>query len=156
MNFSVCVINWNWLEVLQPTIDNLRKERETVDLEIIVLDNGSVDGSAEWLKNQSDIIIICNENNLGSAIGRNQMIDIAKGDYILMLDSDILYINGSLEYFKNRFNDLDDNAKCIGFNPNHFTNKLAECDYNERGYYSDMTIWTKTKCLFRSINLPFF
>jgi len=27
-------------------------------------------------------------------------------------------------------------------------NKLAECDYNERGYYADMTIWTKTKCLF--------
>lgn len=27
-------------------------------------------------------------------------------------------------------------------------NKLSECDYNEKGYYSDMTIWTKTKCLF--------
>jgi putative phage-type endonuclease len=27
-------------------------------------------------------------------------------------------------------------------------NKLSECDYNERGYYSDITIWTKTKCLF--------
>ncbi len=26
--------------------------------------------------------------------------------------------------------------------------KLLECDYNEKGYYSDMTIWTKTKCLF--------
>jgi putative phage-type endonuclease len=27
-------------------------------------------------------------------------------------------------------------------------NKLSECDYNEKGYYADMTIWTKTKCLF--------
>ena len=28
--------------------------------------------------------------------------------------------------------------------------KLSECDYNEKGYYADMTIWTKTKCLYPS------
>jgi len=124
MKFSVCVINWNWLEILKPTIDNLRKERETVDLEIIVVDNASEDGSQEWLKEQSDIITMLNTENLGSAIGRNQMIRIAKGDYILMLDSDIIYINGSLEYLCNRFNELDENVKCVGFNPNYFTNVL--------------------------------
>lgn len=122
MMFSVCIINMNWLEVLKPCIENLRKERENVDLEIIVLDNNSEDGSQEWLKEQNDLIIILNNENLGSAIGRNQMIKIAKGDYILMLDSDIIYINGSLEYLANRFNELDNNAMCIGFNPNHFTN----------------------------------
>ena len=124
MRYSVCIINWNYIEILKPTIDNLRKERETVDLEIIVLDNGSKDGSPEWLKDQTDIIAILNPENVGSAIGRNQMIKIAKGDYILMLDSDILYINGSLDYLESRFKDVSPNAKCIGFNPNTFTNDL--------------------------------
>jgi len=124
MTFSVCIINWNWLEILKPTIDNLREERKTVDLEIIILDNGSVDGSQEWLKDQNDLISILNSENVGSAIGRNQMIRVAKGDFILMMDSDILYINGSLNYFKNRFDDLNFNAKCIGFNPKYFTNDL--------------------------------
>jgi glycosyltransferase involved in cell wall biosynthesis len=126
MKFSVCVINWNYLEVLQPCIQNLRRERETVDLEIIVVDNGSVDGSAEWLAQQDDLITILNKENLGSSVGRNQMIKIAQGDYILMIDSDIIYINGSLEYFASRFSELDNNAKCIGFNPNHFTNVLKD------------------------------
>lgn len=126
MIFSVCVINWNWLEILKPTIENLRIERNNVDLEIIVVDNGSIDGSGDWLRQQTDLITILNDENLGSSIARNQMIKIAKGDYILMLDSDILYIIGSLEYFKNSFSKLDDNAKCIGFNPNLFTNKLSD------------------------------
>jgi len=124
MKYSICIINWNWLEILKLTIDKLRLERNTVDFEVIVLDNGSNDGSADWLREQSDIITILNTENLGSAIGRNQMIKIAKGDYILMLDSDILYLNGSLEYFASRFNELDSNAKCVGFNPNYFTNNL--------------------------------
>jgi len=124
MKFSVCIINWNWLEILKPTIDRLRKERESVDLEIIVLDNASEDGSAKWLKEQTDVTSICNTENLGSAVGRNQMIKIAQGDYILMLDSDILYINGSLEYLCSRFNNISDSAKCVGFNPILFTNNL--------------------------------
>lgn len=121
MKYSVCIINWNWLEILKLSIENLRKES---DLEIIVLDNGSEDGSKEWLQWQSDIISICLDKNMGSCIGRNKMIDIAKGDYILLLDSDILYINGSLEYLRKRFNDCNNNTMCIGWNPFNFTNDL--------------------------------
>lgn len=122
MKYSVCIINWNWLEILKLSIENLRKEN---DLEIIVLDNGSEDESKEWLEKQNDIISICLDKNMGSCIGRNKMIDIAKGEYILLLDSDILYINGSLDYLCKRFNDCDTNTMCIGWNPFCFTNDLS-------------------------------
>jgi len=125
MKYSVCILHWNWLEVLQPTIENLRKERETVDLEIIVLDNGSEDGSREWLFQQiKDITIIFNNKNVGAAVGRNQMLNIAKGEYILMLDSDILYANGSIEYLAKRFENQSNNVMCIGFNPQVFHNNM--------------------------------
>jgi glycosyltransferase involved in cell wall biosynthesis len=126
MKYSVCIINWNWLEILKLSIEKLREESKTVDLEIIVLDNGSEDGTCDWLKQQTDIISICNETNVGSAIGRNQLIRQSKGDYVLMLDSDILYINGSLEYLYNRIIKLNDKVKCVGFNPNYFTNDLVK------------------------------
>jgi glycosyltransferase involved in cell wall biosynthesis len=124
MKYSVCIINWNWLEVLKPSIQKLKEEKKMVDLEIIVLDNGSIDGSSEWLKQQTDITSICLSDNMGSCIGRNKMLDVAQGDYILLLDSDILYVNGSLEYLKGKFDDCDDATMCVGWNPFYFTNEL--------------------------------
>jgi glycosyltransferase involved in cell wall biosynthesis len=129
MKYSVCIINWNWLEVLKMSVEKLIQERETVDMDFIVLDNGSTDGSKEWLLKQTGFERIFNEENKGAAIGRNQLIYNAIGDerkpeYILMMDSDILYIPGSLDYLASRFNDVPDNAKCIGFNPLVFTNEL--------------------------------
>jgi glycosyltransferase involved in cell wall biosynthesis len=121
MKYSVCIINWNWLEILQLSIDNLRQEK---DVEIIVVDNGSIDGSSTWLAQQKDITSILLPQNMGSCIGRNKMLDVAKGEYILLLDSDILYIKSSLEYLRSRFNDCSSDVMCIGWNPFYFTNDL--------------------------------
>lgn len=62
------------------------------DLEIIVVDNGSEDGSLEFLeeisKSKQEINIIKNESNLGPSTARNQGIKRAKGKYIAFLDND--------------------------------------------------------------------
>ena len=79
------------------TIDNLSNNKEQLRVlsqdslvdEIIVVNNGSIDGSREWLSTQKDITLI-NRRNEGAGKGRNAGLDVAgEFDYILMLDGGI-------------------------------------------------------------------
>ena len=58
--------------------------------EILVFDNGSTDGTVEWLEHQSGIRLVANGVNAGYAHGKNALIDMARGEYVLLLDDDIL------------------------------------------------------------------
>jgi len=57
------------------------------------------------------------------------MIKQTHGDYILLLDSDILYEPKSFDYLIERFNDFPKDVKCIGFDPWNYTNmrEMAQC-----------------------------
>ncbi|SVD16287.1 uncharacterized protein METZ01_LOCUS369141, partial [marine metagenome] len=58
--------------------------------EVIVVDNGSVDGSREMIeKKYPEIRLIKNQSNMGFAIACNQGIKASKGDYISLLNNDI-------------------------------------------------------------------
>ncbi|MGC9328186.1 MAG: glycosyltransferase family 2 protein [Candidatus Hinthialibacter sp.] len=84
---SAVLISWNRRELLQKAVDSLRRQNYP-NLEIIVVDNGSTDGSVEWMRSKSDIRRIENVCNRGASAARNQGTRIAKGDYILYMDSD--------------------------------------------------------------------
>ena len=69
------------------------------------------------------------------------------------------FIQCNIERYENRHSWLEDTHPECDFKSRKYKNlrgiiieiipnKLYECDYNEKGYYADMTIWTKTKCLF--------
>jgi len=61
------------------------------DLEVIVVDNGSSDGSVNFIKEKYPrVVLIENTKNLGSCKARNQGIEIAQGEWILTLDCDIV------------------------------------------------------------------
>lgn len=67
--------------------------------EIIVVNDGTPDRSMEVvadLLEQHDNIIVINQENQGVSVARNTALDIAKGEYVLMLDSDDLLVDGSL------------------------------------------------------------
>lgn len=66
------------------------------DTEIIVVDNGSEDGSVEMVE-KFKVELIKNKNNFGFAKANNQGIRIAKGEYILLLNSDTEVKPGCLE-----------------------------------------------------------
>jgi len=66
--------------------------------EIIVVDNGSTDGSVELLegdlqqdakKHGIDLVLIPNDSNVGACTARNQALDVAAGEYIAFMDNDI-------------------------------------------------------------------
>ncbi|MDW8352289.1 MAG: glycosyltransferase family 2 protein [Anaerolineae bacterium] len=58
------------------------------DFEIIVVDNGSSDGSAAWLEAQSDVRVIRNERNLGFAAACNQGIRAGRAPFVALLNDD--------------------------------------------------------------------
>lgn len=82
IELSVVIVSYNTRELLRQCLRSLGKKP---NWEIIVVDNGSADGSREEAKKYKAIF---NAQNLGFAKANNQGIKIAKGKYILLLNSD--------------------------------------------------------------------
>ena len=85
---SVIVLNWNGKKFLQECFESL-KNQIYPNLELIMVDNNSSDGSVDFVKNNfSDIIVIKNNENFGFAKGNNIGIKTARGDYVFVLNND--------------------------------------------------------------------
>lgn len=86
---SIIIPVFNDLHAIQLTIEALNNQTaQRTDYEVIIVDNGSQDGSAEWLQQQKNIIFISETTYLGSPYScRNRGIEVAKGDFIVLLDS---------------------------------------------------------------------
>ncbi|MEM9800499.1 MAG: glycosyltransferase [Planctomycetota bacterium] len=95
---SVVVVSCDALENTQRCIEHLRAARdERYPQEIIVVDNGSTDGSVEWLAEQDDVELVRNDANFGAPRARNQGIGRATGDWIAFLDNDVFVPVGWLD-----------------------------------------------------------
>ena len=90
MKLSIITLTFNKLEYTKKYIKSLYKY--TSDFELILVDNGSTDGTVEFIKSlpYDNIKTIFNSENLGFSKGNNQGIDIAEGEYIGFLNNDIL------------------------------------------------------------------
>jgi len=86
---SVMMLSYNGLEYLKKTIPPILK-LDYPNYEFIIVDNGSTDGSVEFIKKFKKIKLIENGKNLGYSKGKNKGIKETKGEYILSLDNDIL------------------------------------------------------------------
>ena len=90
---SIVILTFNQLEKTRDCLDSIR--RHTPELhEIIVVDNGSTDGTLPWLKEacacNDSYILIENRENRGFAAGCNQGIEAARGEYVLLLNNDVV------------------------------------------------------------------
>jgi GT2 family glycosyltransferase len=89
MQLSIVVITWNGIDYLKQTVPHLVKQANK-NTEIIYLINGSTDGTFEYLSKFQQIKIITLDENQGTSVGRNTAIENSTGEYILMLDDDML------------------------------------------------------------------
>ena len=64
--------------------------------EILVVDNGSTDGTAAWLAREKDIKLLQNPANLGAAVAWNQAAAVAQGEELLFLHNDVVLPHGTL------------------------------------------------------------
>jgi O-antigen biosynthesis protein len=87
---SIIILTYNKLQYTKECIASIREYTVQGTYEIIVVDNASNDSTVEWLKQQNDIISIFNNDNLGFPKGCNQGIDVATGEYILLLNNDVI------------------------------------------------------------------
>src|SRR6185437_8161546 len=92
---SILIVNWNTRERVMQCLASLPTD-ESVRTEVIVVDNGSVDGSAEALRQQPGITLICNERNVGYAAAVNQAYRQSSGEFVLLLNSDVELPPGAL------------------------------------------------------------
>ncbi len=89
MDLSIIILNYNTKQLLDNCLASIKKSKTSFQLETIVADNGSTDGSLEMLMQKyPDLILVDNGSNLGFAKGNNQAIKIARGRFILLLNSD--------------------------------------------------------------------
>jgi GT2 family glycosyltransferase len=84
---SVVVVNWNRRELLRACLSSLGQQ-QNVDFEIIVVDNGSSDGSAELAEREFGARVIRNRENRGFCAANNQGIAAARGEWIALLNND--------------------------------------------------------------------
>lgn len=89
---SVVVLTYNNIALTQACLRSLELHSDYPALEIIVVDNASVDGTREFLAQWRDAApgrkLILNEENRGFAAGNNQGLEIATGDVLVMLNND--------------------------------------------------------------------
>lgn len=87
---SIIIINWNEKEYLNKCIASLFKQTYK-NIEIIVVDNASEDGSLQYIRKKfSKIKFIINKTNLGYATANNIGYKASKGKYILFLNNDTI------------------------------------------------------------------
>jgi GT2 family glycosyltransferase len=90
IDVSIIIVNWNTKDLLLNCIESLYRETKNVTMEIIVVDNGSSDGSTEAVETSyPQVTVIGNNENLGFARANNVGISNSKGRYVCLVNSDI-------------------------------------------------------------------
>ncbi len=110
VDVTAIIVNYNTRELLRPCIDALRAGANGLALQIVIIDNGSRDGSAEALRDGfADCHVILNASNVGFGRANNQALALARGRYLLLLNTDAFVDVGSVVQTVQY---LDQHARC--------------------------------------------
>lgn len=89
LDISVIIVNYNVEYFLEQCLNSTFKALEKVNGEVYVVDNNSIDGSVEMVKEKfPESILIDNKENLGFSKANNQAMRLAKGEFVLLLNPD--------------------------------------------------------------------
>lgn len=88
---SVIIVNYNVKFFIDQCLDSVKKAMKNIELEVIIVDNNSIDGSLEMIQDKySEFQLIANKDNVGFSKANNQGIKISKGEYVLLLNPDTI------------------------------------------------------------------
>ena len=115
MKFSVITPNFNGALFLEQTLQSVLEQRQDVDVEYIVIDGGSTDGSIETLKSYGGEIDHCIiESDSGPANAINKGLQLATGDIVSWLNADDIYYPQTLVRIEEIMKDNANASMCFG------------------------------------------
>lgn len=89
LRLSVIIVNWNTRELLRACLNSLRACIDDPNSEVIVVDNASADGSPQMVQQDfPHVVLLAMKENLGFSRGNNAAMRVARGRYIVLLNSD--------------------------------------------------------------------
>lgn len=101
-DLSIVIVSWNVCELLHRCLASLASGRETLAVEVIVVDSGSADGSAEMVRRDfPGVQLIARPDNVGFPRGNNIAIQQSTGRYILLLNPDTEVVGAALSTMVN-------------------------------------------------------
>src|SRR4051794_5139151 len=98
MRFSVIIPTYNRLQLLKEALDSVWRQTFT-DYEVIVVDDGSTDGTRDYLESLGDKLRFFVQPRRGPGAARNLAAQHANGEYLAFLDSDDLWFPWTLATF---------------------------------------------------------
>lgn len=118
---SIIILTFNSKEFIKSCLDSVFAQGYR-DFEVIVIDNGSRDDSASFIKdNYPQVILIENKENLGTCKARNQAIKITRGKWILTLDCDVIL---EKDFLKKIISFVEESPESVGI----FQPKILKAD----------------------------
>lgn len=100
MDISVIIVNFNTKDLLINCINSIKSNTSGIDYEIIIVDNGSTDGSQDVISNlYPEVRLIETRTNLGFGRANNVGMQNALGKYFFLLNSDTIIENNALKIF---------------------------------------------------------
>ena len=102
MNISVVIPTYNRKLILKKclfALENQRLNKKISSYEVIVIDDGSTDGTKDWLiqnKEKLPHVVFYEQNHGGPALGRNLGVIKSKNEVIIFIDSDLIVVNDFL------------------------------------------------------------
>ncbi|MCS7278565.1 MAG: glycosyltransferase family 2 protein [Thermodesulfobacteriaceae bacterium] len=118
IKFSIIIPTYNRINQVVEAIDSALNQICNSSYEVIVIDDGSTDGTekflSEYQKKVSNFRFLKHEKNRGVAVARNTGIKIAQGKYLLFLDSDDLLLPDALKTFEKGIELFPDGEVFIG------------------------------------------
>ncbi len=119
MDISIIIVNYNSAELAVNCISSIKQFTHGVSYEVVVVDNNSEDNSEQIIKaTHSDIIWVQIGYNAGFSRGNNAGLNVAKGNYLLLLNADTLLFENSISIAFNRLRENKDISVIAGLQVN--------------------------------------
>ena len=95
---SVCIAHYQGFELIDACIASVRAQQGDFDVEIVVHDDASPDGSAAHIREKHpDVKLIASAENAGFCVANNRMAEAARGDWLLLLNNDATLLPDALQ-----------------------------------------------------------